>query len=98
MYKKELAAKNAHWKKVVEDFESSGMSQIAYTKEHGLASHKLSYYRQKFKELNTKKTIPKPSAFSQVIPKEKIVKNNISSDIIDPKWLGELIKELHARS
>lgn len=98
MYKKELAAKNAHWKKVVADFESSGMSQIAYSKEHGIAHHKLSYYRQKLKEKNSKELVQKPSAFTPVIPKEKVVKKNISSDIIDPKWLAELIRELHARS
>lgn len=98
MYKKELEAKNVHWKKIVEEFESSGKSQTNYAKEHGLASHKLSYYRQKFKVQKPKQIIQKSPAFTPITVKEKVAKKNISNDTIDPSWLAVLIRELHAKS
>ena len=57
--------KSEHWREVVSNFESSGLSQSEFSRQQGLAKNRLSYWINKFRECKPK------SSFVELDPKAK---------------------------
>jgi hypothetical protein len=51
-YKEQLAQKRRQWKKHVEAWRASGLSQAQYCRRHNLKVHCLVYWRKKFARKN----------------------------------------------
>ena len=98
----QLEQKRAYWKRQIESWRSSGMTQVAFCREHELKVHQFTYWKKrivqteaegKFVSLNlssfTNKQPPQPGC-----PLRVVVSNGLKVEVeagFDPDLLGQLI-------
>jgi hypothetical protein len=49
----ELDKKRSFWRQHIEDWRSSGLTQIAYCRQHELRSHQFTYWKKRFVQTGT---------------------------------------------
>lgn len=52
----EHAAKRAAWFKIIEDYNSSGQSQVGYCRQHNINNEHFAYYLSRWRLKNTRAT------------------------------------------
>ena len=78
------------WQKIIDQFNQSGLSLSAYSKQHNIPVHKLYYWRDKFAAKSNQAQGPLVKVLTQ---NEENVSN--LSGIPDPIWLGKLIRSIY---
>jgi len=46
--KEELAQKRRYWRQHLDDWQKSGLTQVAYCRQHELCRHRFQYWKKKF--------------------------------------------------
>lgn len=98
----EHSEKRAAWFKIIEDYNSSGMSQVGYCRQHNINKDHFAYYLSRWR---LKSTVIKPASFIEMQVVESIrtnkwllnVANGISLEVpadVSMQQLAELIINL----
>lgn len=78
------------WKKTIDQFNQSGLSLSAYSKQHNIPVHKLYYWRDRLSENSNQSQSPLIKVLTQ-----NEEKSSNSAGIPDPIWLGKLIRSIY---
>lgn len=85
------------WKTHVSQAKQYDGGFAAYCRSQNISVHTLSYWRRRFGRGSTQKTFRAPSPFIPVKVEAAVFSKSTFRFLPDPKWLAEVILELHAR-
>lgn len=93
-HKEKLNALNKQWKKTIDHFSQSGLSQVKYCQQYNLIAHQFYYWREKFSKKESKQLSPliRVTAKTEVNGKG----DRLGHDSLpDPTWVAKLIKAIY---